>query len=182
MMRYSLFLLLVGCLHFVEAGAQEGFPVPPVNDRQLFYLQRTSNTNTIVYELNYKDGKLNERNPLHVYWIRYTEQGQKAELSWIQRVFAYGIKAKLLGDSSYQVTLVSYAGYKMSLRKGADGKYRLYAPIYGKMMELRRVFVKITGGSMWSPDIEYYEVSGIDPATGKPIAERKKILANEIKE
>lgn len=182
MIRYSLLLLLAACLDFAEARAQEGFPVPPANDRQLFYLQRTSNTNTIVYELNYKEGKLNERNPVHVYWIRYTEQGQQAELSWIQRVFAYGVKVKLLADSSYKVTLVSYAGYVMSLRKGTDGKYRLYAPIYGKMMELKRVFVKITGGSMWSPDIEYYEVSGVDPATGKAVAERKKILANEIKE
>lgn len=174
--------LLLGCLVLMNAAAQEGFPVPVANDKQLFYLQRTSNTNTIVYELNYKDGKLDERNPVHVYWIRYTEQGQKAELSWIQRVFAYGVKTKQLDDGSFRVKLVSYAGYTMNLRKGADGRYRLYAPIFGKMMELKRVFVKITGGSMWSPDIEYYEVGGIDPSTGKPVAERKKILANEIKE
>ncbi|WP_276483960.1 DUF4833 domain-containing protein [Paraflavitalea pollutisoli] len=174
--------LLLGCLAVVSVVAQEGFPVPVADSKQLFYLQRTSNTNTIVYELNYKDGKLDERNPVHVFWIRYTEQGQRAELSWIQRVFAYGVKTKPLDDGSFRVKLVSYAGYTMNLRKGADGKYRLYAPIFGKMMELKRVFVKITGGSMWSPDIEYYEVGGIDPATGKAVAERKKILANEIKE
>lgn len=173
--------LLLGCLAVVSVEAQEGFPVPVADNKQLFYLQRTSNTNTIVYELNYKDGKLNESSPVHVYWIRYAEQGQKAELSWIQRVFAYGVKTKQLDDGSFRVKLVSYAGYTMNLRKGADGKYRLYAPIFGQMMELKRVFVKITGGSMWSPDIEYYEVGGMDPA-GKPVAERKKILANEIKE
>jgi hypothetical protein len=32
----------------------------------------------------------------------------------------------------------------------------LYAPINRQMMLLSRVFVKITGGSMWSPDIEYF--------------------------
>jgi hypothetical protein len=35
---------------------------------------------------------------------------------------------------------------------------------------------------MWSPDIEYFEVSGLDPANGKPVVERKKVLSNEIKE
>ena len=178
----SIFLVVLCSLLCLCMAAQEGFPVPPGNASQLFYLQRTSNTNTIVYELNYKKGVLDEDNPVHVYWIRYAEKGQKTELSWIQRVFAYGVKIKLMPDSSYRVRLVSYAGYSMYLKKGADKKYRLYAPINGKQMILNRIFVKITGGSMWSPDIEYFEVSGIDPATNKPVAERKKVLKSEIKE
>jgi hypothetical protein len=178
----SFFLVLFVCLFVVESTAQEGFPVPPANPKQLFYLQRTSNTNTIVYELNYKDGVVDEDNPVHVFWIRYTEQGQKAELNWIQRRFAYGVKVKQLADSSYRIRLVSYAGYTMYLKKGADGKHRLYAPINKQYMLLNRVFVKITGGSMWSPDIEYFELSGTDPATGKPVVERRKVLASEIKE
>jgi len=180
-MRRSIFLVMCSllCLYGV---AQEGFPVPAPNASQLFFLQRTSNTNTIVYELNYKKGILDLDNPVHVFWIRYAEKGQRAELSWIQRVFAYGVKTKQLADSSYRIRLVSYAGYSMYLKKGADNRYRLYAPINGKLMILNRIFVKIVGGSMWSPDIEYFEVSGIDPATGKPVAERKKVLTNEIKE
>ena len=180
-MRRSIFLVMCSllCLYGV---AQEGFPVPAPNVNQLFFLQRTSNTNTIVYELNYKKGILDLDNPVHVFWIRYAEKGQRAELSWIQRVFAYGVKTKQLADSSYRIRLVSYAGYSMYLKKGADNRYRLYAPINGKLMILNRIFVKIVGGSMWSPDIEYFEVSGIDPATGKPVAERKKVLTNEIKE
>jgi len=178
----SIFLVVLCSLLCLYAAAQEGFPVPVGNANQLFYLQRTSNTNTIVYELNYKKGVLDEDNPVHVFWIRYAEKGQRAELSWIQRVFAYGVKIKLMPDSSYRVRLVSYAGYSMYLKKGVDKKYRLYAPINGKQMILSHIFVKITGGSMWSPDIEYFEVSGIDPATNKPVAERKKVLTNEIKE
>ncbi|OQP57195.1 CDP-alcohol phosphatidyltransferase [Niastella vici] len=181
-MRRSIFLVALCSLLSLCVAAQEGFPVPAGNANQLFYLQRTSNTNTIVYELNYKKGKLDEDNPVHVFWIRYAEKGQRAELSWIQRVFAYGVKTKRLADSSYRIRLVSYAGYSMYLKKGPDNKYRLFAPINGSQMILKSIFVKITGGSMWSPDIEYFEVSGINPATNKPVAERKKVLANEIKE
>lgn len=177
-------ILLVGLLSctVLLAAAQEGFPTPAGNTAQLFYLQRTSNINTIVYELNYNKGVLNKDNPVHPFWIRYAEKGQRAELSFIQRVFAYGIKTKLLADSSYRVRLVSYAGFSMYLKKGKDGVYKLYAPINGQLMILSRVFVKITGGSMWSPDIEYFEVSGINPATGKPVSERRKVLESEIKE
>jgi hypothetical protein len=178
----SILGMVLCSLSLFYAAAQEGFPVPTGNAQQLFYLQRTSNTNTIVYELNYKKGKLDEDNPVHVFWIRYAEKGQRAELSWIQRVFAYGVKIKQLPDSSYRVRLTSYAGYSMFLKKGTDKKYRMYAPINGKLMILTSIFVKITGGTMWSPDIEYFEVSGIDPATGKPVAERKKVLKTEIKE
>lgn len=181
-MNRSIFLIALCSLCCLYAAAQEGFPVPTGNTNQLFYLQRTSNTNTIVYELNYKKGKLDESNPVHVFWIRYAEKGQRAELSWIQRVFAYGVRIKQMADSSYRVRLVSYAGYSMYLKKGADNKYRLYAPINGRQQLLKSIFVKITGGSMWSPDIEYFEVSGTDPVTNKPVAERKKVLANEIKE
>ena len=181
-MRRNLLLILLYSLFATYTKAQEGFPVPGPNANRLFYLQRTSNTNTIVYELNVKDGKLNASNPVHVYWIRYAEQGQTAELSWIQRAFAYGVKVKKLSDSSYRVRLVSYAGYSMYLIKAADGKYKLFASINGKMMILNHIFVKIIGGSTFSPDIEYFEVSGFDPATGKAVAERKKVLKSEIKE
>lgn len=174
--------MVLSCLAYALCAGQEGFPVPPSNPRQLFYLQRTPNHNTVVYELNYKNGKLDLRNPVHVFWIRYTEQQQRAELSWIQRVFAYGVKVKQLADSSYRVKLVSYAGYSMYLKKGGDGQYRMYGQINKQLMVLNRIFVKITGGSMWSPDIEYFELSGVDPATGQPVSERRKVLSSEIKE
>nr|WP_262483968.1 CDP-alcohol phosphatidyltransferase family protein [Chryseobacterium sp. CCH4-E10] len=63
------------------------FPVPPSNNTMMFYLQRTPNTNTIVYALNYdKNNNLPENNPINVYWIRYTEPGSpKKNLNYIQK-------------------------------------------------------------------------------------------------
>lgn len=58
----------------------------PANVNKLFYIQRDPNTNTLIYELNTNDaGELDTDNPLHVYWIRYAEKGQREELSYIQR-------------------------------------------------------------------------------------------------
>ena len=78
---------------------QASYPVPQKTDKLLFYLQRSHNKNTIVYELNtLPNGEINIKNPINVYWIRYEEGGRRAELSFIQRR-AFGVKCKLADRS-----------------------------------------------------------------------------------
>ncbi len=157
---------------------QDTFPVPFGIKNQLFYLQRTPNVNTIVCELNYlKNGQLNEDNPVHVFWIRYQEAGRKAELSFLQRTFAYGIKARPIGKGKYELRFVSYQKTPLYLlRSATDNKYHVYASIAQKEAILNRIFIKInSGGTFWSPNVEYIEYKGIDPVTGGELMERKKV-------
>src|ERR1700712_4274015 len=102
------FLVFTILLAALSISAQEKFPVPPNNSNQLFYLQRTSNTNTLIYELNFNHNTLDNDEPVHVYWIRYNEKGQQEELNYIQRKFAYGIKSTLISKDKYQLNFVSY--------------------------------------------------------------------------
>jgi phosphatidylglycerophosphate synthase len=154
------------------------FPIPKGIKNQLFYLQKTPNTNTIVCELNLsQDGKIDEENPVHVFWIRFKEFGQKAELSFIQRTFAYGIKSKPLGEGKYEIHFVSYKKKPFYLIKStADNQYHAYANIDQKVAILKRIYIKINpGGTFWSPNVEYIELKGIDPTTGKEVMERNKV-------
>jgi hypothetical protein len=172
----SIFILII--ILFVSAiiNAQPaGFPNPPLSANHLFYLQRTPNKNTIMCELNYSNGKLDDDDPVHVYWIRYTEQGQKQELNFIQRKFAYGMKCSKLSENKYQIYFVSYKKFKMQLMPGADKKYHVYATINNKESILTRIYLHINGGTFWSPNVEYVEVTGIDAASGQVIKEKKKI-------
>jgi hypothetical protein len=155
---------------------QDTFPVPRDIKNQLFYLQRTHNINTIVCELNLtKNGQPDLENPVHVFWIRYTERGQRAELSFVQRVFAYGIKARPISDNKFELHFVSYKKFPLYLMKSdADNKYHVYANIARTQAIVNRIFIKINGGSFWSPNVEYIEVKGIDPNSGKEIKERMK--------
>ena len=167
---------IISIFTLISIHAQESnFPVPEGNPNQLFYLQRTPNANTVVYELNYKNGQLNTDEPVHVFWIRYGEKGQKAELSAIQRSFAYGIKSTMLTPDNYELRFISYKKAVMYLKKGADNKYLVYATINQKPAILVRVYLKINGGSFWSPNIEYAELKGIDPENGNEVAERINI-------
>lgn len=174
--RHKKLLLLLPVLFAAfDLDAQEKYPVPAADANHLFYLQRTPNTNTIVYELNYKNKILNIKDPVHAFWIRYSERGQKAELNYMQRRFAYGIKSSKISKDKYKLHLASYKKFPMILTKGADDKYNVYATINQKRAILNRIFVKINGGSFWSPKVEYVEIKGIDPATGAEVMERLKI-------
>jgi hypothetical protein len=153
---------------------QEKFPTPPENSNRLFYVQRTPNTNTIIYELNSKDGQLDPESPVHVYWIKYNEKGQKEELNYIQRKFAYGLTSKPLGNDKYDIRFVSYKKFPLTLMKGGDGKYHIFATVQQRQMILEYVFIKIEGGSFWLPNVVDVELKGIDPATGREIIEHFK--------
>lgn len=147
----------------------------PASVSRLFYVQRSSNANTIVYELKLgSNGQPNEDEPVHPYWIRYTEGGKKEDLSYIQRKFAYGVNAKALGNGKYDIRFVSYKKFPLTLMKGADGKYHIFATISQKQFIVNRIFVKIEGGSFWVPNVRYVEFKGTDPATGKEVTERFK--------
>lgn len=152
-------------LHFPE----------PLNVSKLFYIQRDPNTNTLIYELNTdKNGELDTDNPLHVYWIRYADKGQREELSYIQRKFAYGVTTKPIKNDEFDVRFVAYKKMPLNLQRSTDGKYHIFATIAKKQAILNRIFVKIDGGSFWIPNIVYVEMTGTDPATGKEIVERFK--------
>lgn len=173
--KKNMLIILILAFGICNGMAQTVFPVPAGNQKQLFYLQRTSNANTIVYELNYKNGVIDIENPLHEFWIRYQEQGQQQELSYIQRKFAYGIKAKKIANNQYELNFVSYKNYKMYLEPGPDNKLYVFTNINKQKVILTSIFLKINGGSFWSPNIEYVEISGIDPRNRTVVKERLKI-------
>ena len=178
--RFKWVLIIVLIINTQQTKAQDGFPEPMGNTDQLFYLQRTSNKNTIVYELNKKNGVLNTEDPIHVFWIRYEEQSQRQELSFVQKRFAYGVRVKKIQEGHYRFALNSYDNFTMELLKDTDGEYRVYTMANNKRIQLQRIFIKITGGSMWSPDIEYFELRGYNHGEQAVVAERMKVLKSGV--
>ncbi|MDR3712466.1 MAG: DUF4833 domain-containing protein [Puia sp.] len=156
---------------------QDTFPIPPHSQVSLFYLQRTPNTNTVLYELNLgKDGIPDRDDPVHPLWIRYTERRQRQELSFIQRVFAYGVKSKWISTDKYELRFVAYKKHAFYLmRNNRDQRFYVFTSISNRNAILNRIFIRINGGTMWSPNVEYIELKGTDPDNGKEIMERIKL-------
>lgn len=179
-----LFALSFGLIDSTVAKAQGSdpspltFPTPQGIINQLFYVQRDPNINTIICQLNVdKQGEVNKTQPVNVFWMRYGDKGEKKELSYIQRKFAYGIVSKDLGNGQFELRFVSHKKLPMYLTKSpVDKKYHVYATINNKKMELDRIFLRIEGGSFWVPNVKYVEIKGVDAATSsKQLTERIKI-------
>ncbi|WP_158288345.1 DUF4833 domain-containing protein [Mucilaginibacter psychrotolerans] len=153
------------------------YPTPPPNSKRLFYLQRSTNINALSYDINIDagTGKPNDDDPIHVYWLRYADgNGEPSELTFVQRKFAYGVTVAKTGDDNYDIRIMSYKKFPLTLMKGADGKYHIFATVAQKQASLQSIFIQIDGGSVFSPNVTYIEIKGVDPVTGKEVTERFK--------
>ena len=150
------------------------FPVPSGVTNQLFYLQRDPNTNTVIYQLNVNSaGRLDEDEPINVFWLRYDEHGERKELNFIQRKFAYGLTANKLAPDKYELKFAAYGKVRFFLlRSPTDKAFHVYTTIANKQIQLERVFLRIEGGTFWVPNVRYIEFRGTNTATREPAAER----------
>jgi hypothetical protein len=160
MMNRCYWLVVFICIGFISlANSAERFPTPPDSPIRLFYIQRSTNANTVVYDANLIANKtLNAKDPVHTYWIRYGDKGQKEELSTIQRTLAYGLYTDAINAESN-----AFAG----------GAPIALFPINGKLQILKRVFVSVDESHMM-PSVNYIELFGKDVLTGKDVYERFK--------
>jgi hypothetical protein len=174
-----IFLALVFCssslAHFAQARKVDSYPVPSNKKHLLFFLQRTKDANTVVYELNYKQGKLDEHNPVKAYWIRYAEHSEIKELSSIQKKFAFGVKSKKLNDGSFLLTFAAYDKMPILLKPSPTNDFLAQITIDKQDIILNRIYIHVLpGGSLWSPKIDYIEFKGTCAKSGKSVIKQIK--------
>lgn len=150
------------------------YPIPVSSSNQLFYIQRSSNINSIVYDANVGiDKKLDPENPVHTYWILHTQGGKKQELTGIQRSLAYGLHTRpVTGDlGSYDGYFFAYRKRKFVVKLNPMGEPIALFPINGKMQILKKVFVKVDESGMM-PSVISVELWGRDILTDKEVYEK----------
>ncbi len=139
------------------------------NDVNLFKIGRSKDANEIYYEVKTnRDGSLNLKEPIKIYWVKYTENGEIEPLTKIQQHFAYGLKFLEITPEKAEFQFVSYSKRNLTLRKTEDGSYGVFIIVDEKEVELERVFIQIDGGTFWFPKISRVEVHA------------KKTEANEL--
>lgn len=181
----ALLLLMPGITSAAPVFATPGkdkpssivFPRPQGIKNQLFYLQRDPNANTIICELNLDNkGLIIEEEPVKVYWMRYADKGEKKDLTYIQKKFAYGIETKKLEKDKYELRFVAHKQVPLYLIKSeSDNKYHVYITANNKKIMLERIFIRIEGGSYWLPNVKYVEFEGINGAARNRVSERLTI-------
>jgi hypothetical protein len=176
MIRIYLLMIFTCTMLASLANTADRFPTPPDSPIRLFYIQRSSNANTVIYDANLTGNKsLNPKSPVHTYWIRYGDNGQKEELSTIQRTLAYGLYTDLIKSESnaYEGYFLAYRKRKFVVKLDPRGNPIALFPINGKLQILKRVFVSVDESHMM-PSVNYIELFGKDQITGKDVYERFK--------
>lgn len=154
-----------------SAGLAEDYPVPR-EPNQVFYVQRSLNPNTVVYTARIDaNGRLDPRQPVEVYWLRYNDDGERKELSSVERRFAFGVRAEpVKGEKNvFNVAVVSYPKRRVTLRI-VDGVARLEGKVGGVPARLDHAYLEVDdSGSV--PDVKRVDLYGHSLATGEPLME-----------
>ena len=178
---FFIAILFLMCVSFQNEPTSKKdkkvFPKPENMENMLFYVQRTMNINTLIYELNLDGNKeLNADEPIKIHWVNYATDKSSDALNYVQRKYAYGIEIKLIDaeKKSYSFNFVSYKKKKLYLIKSSiDNKYHVFCDINKKLVTLDRIFIQIEGGSFWVPHVKYIDISGKDIAkNNEEVAER----------
>jgi hypothetical protein len=166
-------LFCISALIGVTGSNVTEFPVPPHSKKSLFYIHRSPNPNTVIYEANVTDKNvIDDQDPVKVYWIRYGEKNQFRELNYLERTFAYGVKP--IDDEKFKMQFV--ASKERTFIVSQDDKGQAYAimNIGGKKSKLTKIFVQVAEEGWW-PKVAYVEFFGTDATTNLPTYEKMLI-------
>ncbi|MEM9852255.1 MAG: DUF4833 domain-containing protein, partial [Pseudomonadota bacterium] len=149
------------------------WPVP--NDRgQLFYLQRSTNPNTIVYAVRFDAaGNIDARNPAAVYWRRFADRGEAKSLKRIE-IPVFGVNVRRLNDGDYSVTLKRLPQIPMRLRQTGPGQAELWARIAGRTVRPIYAHALIDESGL-IPRVTGFSIFGRDPTTGRYVGETFRV-------
>lgn len=157
------------------------YPIP-AEPNQLFYLQRSTNPNTVIYTARFDaNGNLDRRNPVSVYWRRFNNAGERKPLKWIERMFAYGVNvSKRKTDGEFTVTLKPAGQLPILLRQTGPGKAGALATIGGRTVRLVYIYLTVDESGMF-PRVTGLAWHGIDIRSGRAIAQTFAVSGGAIR-
>ena len=138
----------------------------------LFSIVRSKDANEIFYTINLDNSnKLNTENPINVYWLKRTENNKVEPLSWIQNKFAYGIVYLSKSENYAKFRFAAYDKRVFELKKNNHNEFKVYTISENKEVEVNRIYIYITGGTFWIPEIPKVELFTTISGTDKKMKE-----------
>lgn len=164
------FVLLYAMLGIVGASAGFGqslcapqYPVPK-DEGVVFYIQRSGNSNTIVYVANQLvDGAIDPDDPIEGYWRYLSGSGRKGPLRFWESQMAYGVKVKPLTGQpgKFVASLNAAPNIEVRLEPTPDGHARVVMPVAGREARLICIYVEWREGLGGIPDVIHVDFHGL---------------------
>lgn len=148
------------------------FPVPK-EPNMLFYIQRSVNSNTVVYAARLDaQGRLDQSDPVDVYWRWFNVDGHRKPLNFIERNMAYGVSldrhARAPNAVAFKVEALPER--KLLLRRDSRGGPEALIQIGNHLARLVYVYLQVDDRGLM-PDVTSIDLFGIDTLSGKALHE-----------
>ena len=140
------------------------WPVP--DDRnQIFFVQRSTNPNTVVYTARYEaDGAIDADDPVGVYWRRFNDDGAVRALNFIENRAAFGVRTDSLGNGQFDVRMRALPDLRLVLAEASDGP-ALYLPREAGVLRLSFAYLEIDDSGL-VPSVTNIILTGRDTQSG----------------
>ena len=152
-------------------SVRPAYPVPDDPD-MLFYIERSSNSNTVVYTAHPDShGRFDGSTPVDVHWRWYNVDGHKKPLNFIERMMAYGVKSVArdrTGGITFEVAALPERKIRLAL--DANGHAEALMQFGDRSAKLVYVYLQVDDRGLM-PSVTAMDLFGIDQRTGKPLQE-----------
>jgi len=147
------------------------FKIPDEPD-QLFYVQRSPNSNTVIYTARLDaQGNFDSRAPVDAFWRKFNIDGTRQPLNFLERMAAYGVKLDA-HKTGQAITFTIAALPDRKLILGMDAQHRPEArmQIGNHTVKVAYVYLQVVEGGLM-PSVPSLDIVGTDIASGKTIHE-----------
>jgi hypothetical protein len=144
----------------------------PDEPNQLFYVQRSPNSNTVIYAAKLDaQGNFDSRTPVEAFWRKFNIDGSKQPLNFFERMSAYGVKINAR-KAGQPITFTIAALPQRQLTLGLDARHRPQATmlIAGRRVKVAYVYLQVVEGGL-IPSVPSLDIFGTDVASGKAVHE-----------
>ena len=148
------------------------YPVPN-EPNQIFYIERSSNSNTVIYAANLDShGRIDPNTPVNAYWRWYNVDGHRKPLIFIERMMAYGVKSVTHNGPGGTVTFEVAAVPERRIVVDLDryGHPEALMQFGGHWAKLVYVYLEVDDSGLL-PKVPTLDIFGIDKLNGKPLRE-----------
>ncbi|MDP2801980.1 MAG: DUF4833 domain-containing protein [Phreatobacter sp.] len=155
--------------------ARPDLPVP--GDRgMLCYVQHAINRNVLVYAARQRpDGSLDPQRPVEVFWRRFgDENGNRRELSFFERVFAFGVSTQSIDQARHSARIAGYRERDAVIDVGTDGTPRALMTVGARTIRVVYAYAEAED-RRFIPKIHHVDIHGIDIASGEAVRERVRL-------
>ena len=148
------------------------YPVPN-EPNMLFYIERSVNSNTVVYAANLDShGRIDPDTPIIAYWRWYNVDGHRKPLNFAERMLAYGIKSVTHDGpgGSFTFKLAALPERTIFVDLDSKGLPEAFGKVGNRWARLVYVYLEVDDSGL-VPDVTAMDFFGYDKHTGKPLRE-----------